>query len=290
MEKIYLKARAKVNLTLNILNKRQDGYHNLESIFQKINLYDEMWIEKTNRNEFELESNIQNVRVEDNIIYKAYKKLKQEYSNLLGVKVKLNKKIPMQAGLAGGSTDCASFILGANKLFDLQMSKEKLESIATVLGADVVPCLYNGAVKAQGIGEIITEIETDFKYYFVIVKPKFSCSTKEMYEKIDNKKIEHHNINNTILGLKNHNVDLIALNLYNSFEEVSKENEEIKNLKKALSENLAINTLLSGSGSCIFGIFENKELAQKAYKNLKEKYETYICTSYNSRRKKYYEK
>jgi len=166
MDKIYLKARAKVNLTLDILNKREDGYHNLQSVFQKINLYDEMWVEKCEAG-FELNSNIQNVKLEDNIIYKAYRKIKKEYPNLGGVKLKLNKKIPMQAGLAGGSTDCASFILAVNKLFNLNMTKQKIELISCELGADVVPCLYNKAVKAEGIGEIITEIETSFKYYFV---------------------------------------------------------------------------------------------------------------------------
>lgn len=288
MSKIYLKARGKVNLTLNILNKREDGYHNLESVFQKINLYDEMWIEKTNNDGFELDSNIQNVKLEDNIIYKAYILLKTEFPSIKGVKVKLNKKIPMQAGLAGGSTDCASFILGVNKLFNLNMSKEKIELISAKLGADVVPCLYNKALKAQGIGEITEEINTNFKYYFVIVKPQVSFSTKVMYEKIDSQEVKHTNtIDNMILALENNNINLISLNLYNSFEEVVRNSKEISEVKEELMKNGAMNSLMSGSGSCVFGIFENKEKAKRAYINLKEKYETYICTSYNSRRKSF---
>lgn len=290
MNQIYIKCRGKVNLTLNILDKRNDGYHNLESVFQKINLYDEMWVEKTDKEVLELDSNIRNVRLEENIIYKAYQKLKEEYSNLSGVKVKLNKKIPMQAGLAGGSADCASFILAINKLFNLNMTKERIELISKKLGADVVPCLYNRAVKAEGIGEIITEIGTDFKYYFVIIKPNFSCSTKEMYEKIDNESIDvKNNTKDMIFSLKNRDIKGVASNLYNSFEEVLKDENNIRDVKEVLMKNGASNTLLAGSGSCVFGIFENKEVAKKAYKNLKEKYETYICTSYNSRRK-YYEK
>lgn len=101
MDKIYIKARAKVNLTLEILNKREDNYHNLRSVFQKINLYDEIWIYKTNTNRFELEINIDNLKTEDNIIYKAYIKLKEKFDKISGVKIILNKKIPMQAGLAG---------------------------------------------------------------------------------------------------------------------------------------------------------------------------------------------
>lgn len=285
MTKIYLKARAKVNLTLNVLNKREDGYHNLESVFQKINLYDELWVEKSNTGFLELESNIKNIKLEDNIIYKAYMLLKKDFSNINGIKVKLNKQIPMQAGLAGGSTDCASFILAINKLYNLNMTKEKIEFISAKLGADVVPCLYNKAIKAEGIGEIITEIETDFKYYFVIIKPKLSLSTKKMYEKIDNEQLK--NINNTvnmIKALKEKNLVSLANNLYNSFEEVTKKEKEIVFAKEDLIKNGAINALLAGSGSCVFGIFENKDLAKIAYKNLKEKYEAYICTSYNSRR------
>lgn len=288
MSKIYLKARGKVNLTLNILNKREDGYHNLESVFQKINLYDEMWVEKTNNIGFELDSNIQNVKLEDNIIYKAYILLKTEFPSIKGVKVKLNKKIPMQAGLAGGSTDCASFILGVNKLFNLNMSKEKIELISAKLGADVVPCLYNKALKAQGIGEITEEINTNFKYYFVIVKPQVSFSTKVMYEKIDSQEVKHTNtIDNMILALENNNINSISLNLYNSFEEVVKDSRDILEAKEKLIKNGAMNCLMSGSGSCVFGIFENKEKAKKAYIILKRKYDTFICTSYNSRRKSF---
>ena len=124
MEKIYVKARAKINLSLNVLNKRPDNYHNLESIFQKINLYDELYIEKTNTNTIEIITNLENVKLEDNIIYKAYTKLKEKYKQIEGIKVTLNKRIPTEAGLAGGSTDCASFILAINKLYNLNLNEK----------------------------------------------------------------------------------------------------------------------------------------------------------------------
>ena len=111
MEEIYQKARAKINLSLEVIGKREDNYHNIKSIFQKINLYDELYIKKTQTDTFELQTNIKEINNKENIIYKAYRKLKQEYKNITGIQVKLNKKIPMQAGLAGGSTDCASFLL-----------------------------------------------------------------------------------------------------------------------------------------------------------------------------------
>ena len=251
MEQLYLKARAKVNLTLAVLGKKDDGYHNLDSIFQKINLYDEMWIEKIEEDKFILNSNIENVKMQDNIIYKAYYKLKQEKPKLGGVKVILKKNIPMQAGLAGGSTDCASFLITVNKLYNLKIKPKRLKEIAKSLGADVVPCMYNGAVLAKGIGENVKKINTHFKYYFVIVKPNFFCSTKEMYNKLDAKEIF----------------------------QTPKSDEVIKALEKNGAK-----ALLAGSGSCVFGIFKEKQEAKNAYNNLKKFYKTYICTSYNLRR------
>lgn len=282
MNEIYVKARAKINLNLEILDKRDDGYHNLKSVFQKINLYDELYIKKTNKNEFELQTNVDCLNNSQNIIYKAYLKLKRRYKNITGIKVVLNKKIPMQAGLGGGSTDCASFILCMNKLFNLKLSKREIRNIAGSLGADVVPCLYNGSVFAQGIGNKITKINTNLKYYIVIIKPKISCNTKEMYDKIDKRyKVDKKNKSEKIIkALVNNDIYSVANNLYNSFETVIEENIILK-IKNELIENKAIGSLMTGSGSCVYGIFENKKIAKQAYENLKNKYQTYICTSYN---------
>lgn len=286
MEKIYIKARAKVNLTLSILEKRQDNYHNLESVFQKINLYDEMWIEKTHTNYIEIEGNIKDVKLEDNIIYKAYQKLKEKFPNITGARVLLHKKIPMQAGLAGGSTDCASFLIAMKKLFNIVISQKEIEEIACSLGADVIPCLYNGAVKARGIGEIITPLNSNFKFYLVIIKPTLFCSTKEMFKKLDSRKtINVLKTDKMISALEKKDINELSKSLYNDFEEILKDNEEIINAKKVLIENGAENALLSGAGSCVFGIFETKEKAKKAYRNLKENYETYICSTYNKKEK-----
>jgi len=286
MDKIYMKARAKINLSLEILGKRPDNYHNLKSVFQKINLYDEIYVEKDESNECEIQTNIGNLDSKDNIIYKAYVKLKEIYPQITGVKVNLNKRIPMEAGMAGGSTDCASFILCINKLFSLNMSKEERESIGKSLGADVVPCFYNRALLAEGIGEIITLINTNFKYYIVIIKPQISCSTKEMFKKIDEKGevLQKENSENIIKSLENNNIELLSENLYNIFEEVMDKKEMIEEIKDELIRYGAISSLLTGSGSCVFGLFKNKETAKYAYNKLKFKHQTYICTSYNSKR------
>jgi len=146
MEKLYIKARGKVNLTLNVLNKREDGYHDLESVFQIINLYDEMYIEKTSSNDLDITCNVKDLDNANNIIHKAYTVLKQKHSNITGVKVNLIKNIPNESGLGGGSADCANFLIAMNKLFSLNYSKQDLIDIGKTLGADVPPCLHTNAL------------------------------------------------------------------------------------------------------------------------------------------------
>ena len=283
MKKIYIKARAKVNLNLEILGKREDNYHNLESVFQKINLYDEIYIKKIQTDDFKLNINVKELDTKENIIYKAYVKLKAQYKVISGIEVTVNKKIPMQAGMAGGSTDCAAFIIAMNKLFDLKLTKKEMEALGKSLGADVVPCFYNKAVKAEGIGDIITNIDTNFKYYMVIIKPKISCNTKEMFQKLDTEEDiqQLHTSENIIKALENKDIYLLANNLYNVFEEVIQEKEIIQQIKKEFIKNGALQALMTGSGSCVYGIFKDKQSAKNAYIALKDKYQTYICVSYN---------
>lgn len=283
MKKIYIKARAKVNLNLEILGKREDNYHNLESVFQKINLYDEIYIKKIQTDDFKLNINVKELDTKENIIYKAYVKLKEKYKTITGIEVTVNKKIPMQAGMAGGSTDCAAFIIAMNKLFDLKLTKKEMEALGKSLGADVVPCFYNKAIKAEGIGDIITNIDTDFKYYMVIIKPKIACNTKEMFQKLDTEEDiqQLHTSENIIKALENKDIYLLANNLYNVFEEVIQEKEIIQDIKKELIKNGALQALMTGSGSCVYGIFKDKQSAKNAYIALKDKYLTYICVSYN---------
>ena len=288
MKEIYIKARAKVNLNLEILEKRKDNYHNIKSVFQKINLYDEIYIQKSDNDDCQIQTNIEQLNNKENIIYKAYLKLKEQNPNIKGINVKINKKIPMQAGLAGGSTDCASFILGMNKLFNLKLSKNQIKEICKNLGADVVPCLYNRAILSQVIGDIITKINTDLKYYLLIIKPEISCNTKTMYQKLDAKNDikQIHKSEEIINALESNNIEKLSHNLYNIFENVIEEKEIIQNLKQELIKNGAMGSAMTGSGSCVYGIFQNKEKAKKVYNILKDKYQIYICTSYNSLREK----
>lgn len=242
MEQVYIKARAKINLNLEVVGKREDNYHNISSVFQKINLYDELYIKKTESGDLRIKTNIEELNNKENIIYKAYVVLKEKYKNITGVEVTLNKKIPMQAGLAGGSTDCASFIVGMNSLFDLKLSQIEMEHIGKDLGADVVPCFYKGAVKAEGIGEMITPIDTNIKYYLIIIKPQISCNTRELYNKIEEERQgkQPGNTDKIKQALEKDNLETVINYLYNVFEEVIEEKEVIQKLKKELIQQGAV--------------------------------------------------
>ncbi len=280
METVYKKARAKVNLTLNVLAKREDGYHELETIFQKISLYDELRITKTNEHDnIKIYTNIEMLKGENNIIFKAYEILKTKFDKIGGVEVNLKKNIPMQAGLAGGSTDCGAFIEGMNQLFSLKLSKKEMLEIGVKLGADVPQSLYNTPVIARGIGEKIEKIKSNAKYHILVIKPEFTCNTKEMYDKLDKGNItkQEYNTNKMKQALQEGNAKEVAKNLYNVFELTIEKAEEIK---KEIIEVGAMGALMSGSGSTFFGIFENKEKAKKGFRELSKKYKTYYCLSY----------
>lgn len=281
MEKIYKKARAKVNLTLNVLEKRKDNYHNIKSVFQKISLYDEMYVSKTEEHDdIKIDINVTDLDGENNIIYKAYQLLKDRFKMIHGVDVILKKNIPVQAGLGGGSTDCGSFIECMNKLYNLKLSKEEMKKIGVTLGADVPATFHNMPIIARGIGEKIEEIKSKAKYYLVVIKPEFSCNTKEMYEKLDtgNEIKQKYNTKNMIKALEKGNVVKIAENLYNVFET---ELDKVEEIKKEMLNAGAMGSLMSGSGSAVYGIFDNKEKAKKGYKILSKKYKAYYCLTYN---------
>jgi len=148
MDKIYVKARGKINLTLNVLDKRDDGYHDLESVFQIISLYDELYIEKAHSNSLEITCNVGSLENDNNIISKAYTLLKQKHPEITGLTVNLVKNIPNESGLGGGSADCANFLIAMNKMFNLNYSKQDLIDIGKTLGADVPPCLHTNALFA----------------------------------------------------------------------------------------------------------------------------------------------
>ena len=271
-------AYAKINLNLIIKNKIEDGKHLLESVFHKISLCDDIEIEENIYDKCVLTCNIKELE-NDNLILKAYEMLKEEYE-IPGLNVKLTKRIPMQAGLGGGSSDVATFILMVNEYFDLKLTFEELNAIGKSLGSDVVPCYYDQPVLGEGIGNVITPIISNLDFNLVVIKPDLECSTGLMYKKLDEIKDRDipDNTNQIIKSLNNNDLELLVNNLFNSFEEVV----DCKEIKKDLIDSGAIGTLLCGSGSCVFGIYRNKKEAEDASKILSNKYLTYVCESINN--------
>ncbi len=273
------KAYAKINLNLIIKNKIEDGKHYLESVFQKINLYDEIEIEENDLDKCVISCNIKELE-NDNLILKAYEMLKKSYK-IKGLNVKLTKKIPMQAGLGGGSTDVATFILMVNDYFNLKMTKRALNRIGKELGSDVIPCYYDKPVHVSATGYLVSEIISNLDFNLVVIKPNLDCNTGLMYKKLD--EIKDRKIPNdswTIAkALFDNDLDLLCKNLFNSFEDVV----DCRKIKKDLIDSGALGALLSGSGSCVFGIYRNKKEAKRAFELLKNKYEIYLCESINKK-------
>ena len=271
-------AYAKINLNLIIKNKIEDGKHLLESVFHKISLCDDIEIEENVYDKCVLTCNIKELE-NDNLILKAYEMLKEEYE-IPGLNVKLTKRIPMQAGLGGGSSDVATFILMVNEYFDLKLTFEELNVIGKSLGSDVVPCYYDQPVLGEGIGNVITPIISNLDFNLVVIKPDLECSTGLMYKKLDEIKDRDipDNTNQIIKSLNNNDLELLVNNLFNSFEEVV----DCKEIKKDLIDSGAMGALLCGSGSCVFGIYRNKKEAEAASKVLSNKYLTYVCESINN--------
>ena len=282
MNEIKLRAMAKINLNLLITDKRDNGYHDIKSVFQIVDLADELTITKSKDFQIMTNSDLLNNDIENNIIYKAYNYMKSLYPVIGGVTVSLKKTIPMEAGLGGGSSDCAAFLLGLNKLFDLKISQTKMEKIGAKLGADVVPLMHRGAYLVTGIGDVLKKINAKARYYVVIIKPDFSSSTKEMYKEYDNNKdlVQVDNTDKIIEFLETGDFSLLPGNLYNVFEEVNPNKDKILEIKKELKESGAVEALLSGSGSSIYGIYDNGKDALNAQLKFYKKYKSYFCQAF----------
>lgn len=268
------KCFAKVNLSLDILKKRADGYHDIDTIMARISLYDKLEIEKTETGEFEYQSNVDLGHLTDNLIYKAYKKLAPlayEKGEDLGVAIKLKKNIPLAAGLAGGSTDCAETIKALNELWNLGLSKKEMAEIGKSLGADIPFFFEESLVRAEGIGEIITPFTNKLKMKLLLINDGTEIASSYVYKRtktyghIDNEAI--------ITGLEKGDQEIIK-SFENVMEEVVlKDFPHLNNIKEKLLANGASKAFVSGSGATVFGIFFDDKTLDKAYENLKDAYD-----------------
>ena len=264
---LELKAYAKVNLGIDVIGKRPDGYHEVRMIMQTVKLYDRITMEKNDSGNIILSTNLPYLPVnEKNLVYRAIDMIRNAYGITDGVTASIVKRIPIAAGMAGGSSDAAAAFVGMNQLFHLGITQQELMDYGVKLGADIPYCIMRGTALSEGIGEILTPLPPIPNCWFLIVKPTFSMSTKFVYENLHLDEIAVHP---DIDGMKEalYQRDLIGVTdrMENVLEQVTKKHSPaIGEIKDIMRKEGALNALMSGSGSTVFGIFKSKETAEKA--------------------------
>lgn len=280
MEEIIMKAPAKINLTLDVTGRQENGYHDLRMLMQTIDLHDELTLKKTSVPGIQFNMNKplpDGCPTDKNLVYRAADLMCQKYQIPGGIQIHLNKQIPAAAGLAGGSTDCAATLLGINALYELNISQNELCAIGVSLGADVPFCICQGTMLSEGIGEILTPLPDLAPLWALLIKPNISVSTAHVYTHLDLKHLSYHpDTDRLIEYIKRKNTAAVARGLSNVLETVTiPEHPEIAEIKTFFNENAAIGALMSGSGPTTYGLYQDEIQARMVYKLALEKYPDY---------------
>ena len=256
MKEIKLKAMAKINLGLDVTRKREDGYHEVRMIMQSINMYDQIRLSP----------------LEDNLVYKAAKLLMDEFQVTSGVEIHLRKFIPTAAGMGGGSSDAAAVLVGVNRMFQLGLTKRELMERSVAIGADVPFCVLRGTALAEGIGEILTPLPSLPKCFVLIAKPPINVSTKFVYTNLRANELTcHPDIDGQIRALQDGDLEAACKKMGNVLETVTiPAYPIIQTIKDKMMQCGAVNAMMSGSGPTVFGIFNEREQAEKAAELLRE--------------------
>lgn len=287
MDQITRKAYAKINLGLDVIRRRPDGYHEVKMIMQTVGIYDVLTFRKKEQLEGSPQITIALELKEtqgmafskealpcdkSNLIYKAAALIMEAYEIKEGVEITLQKNIPIAAGMAGGSTDAAAVFHGLNELFSLSMSLEDMKKLGVKIGADVPYCIMGGTALSEGIGEILTPLPAPPKAHLLIAKPDINVSTKFVYENLHADTLQFHpDIDGMVEALKAGSLTGITDRMSNVLETVTvKEYPVINQIKEEMIKSGARNALMSGSGPTVFGVYENAEAARKAYETVKE--------------------
>lgn len=276
---MQVKAYAKINISLDVIGKRNDGYHTLEMIMQNIDLYDLITVNKVTSG-INIECNRNYVPIDErNLAYKAARLFMDYYNINAGVHINIRKNIPVAAGLAGGSTDAAAVLRCMRNIFVPSLSDQDLKNLGVKIGADIPFCIVGGTALCQGIGEIVTPLKPFKDYILVLVKPSFGVSTKEVYTNFDLTKVyKHPDTEKLIMAMEVGDISVVADNMKNVLENVTvKKHQRLRDIKKDILKMDALGVLMSGSGPSIFGFFEDMLKAQSCYDRMKTKYnEVYI--------------
>ncbi|WP_312043357.1 4-(cytidine 5'-diphospho)-2-C-methyl-D-erythritol kinase [Anaerotignum sp.] len=276
MKDIRLRARAKINLTLDVTGKREDGYHLIQSIMQTVSLYDGIYMKRIRKNEIILKSNLAWLPTDNrNLAYRAAELMKAKYGITEGVFIEIDKRIPVAAGLAGGSADCAAVLVGMNRLFELGLSMKELESLAFLLGSDIPYCVQRGTVVSEGVGEILTPVKCPCPMcYVVLVKLPVSVSTASVYRGLNWQSVQDHpDTKGMIQAMAEADITKMGRLLGNVLETVTiPMHPQIAQLKEELVHLGAEGALMSGSGPTVFGLFKEEEDAKKAAATIRKKF------------------
>ena len=291
-DRIQLKALAKINLGLDVLRRREDGYHEVKMIMQTISLHDDLEIRRIKTPEIQVKTNLYYLPTnENNLVYKAAKLLMDEFGIKEGVAIQLKKRIPVAAGMAGGSTDGAAVLWGMNQMYGLGLSRQELMERGVKLGADVPYCVQRGTALAEGIGERLSVLPSMPKCTILIAKPGISVSTKFVYENLhanDLKPEQHPDVDRMIEAMKEKNLDLLCERMGNVLETLTiPAYPVIQEIKEHMMACGAAGAMMSGSGPTVFGIFHSPVQAKAAMKDLKVNglaKQLYLTTPYNVKR------
>ena len=269
-----LKAYGKINLGLDVLRRREDGYHEVRMIMQTVGIFDRVDLIWKAEPGISVETNLYYLPTnENNLVYKAAQLLMEEFDVKDGVTIRLKKFIPVAAGMAGGSSDAAAVLFGINKMFRLGLTTRQLMERGVKIGADVPYCILRGTALSEGIGEILTPLPPVPQCQVLIAKPGISVSTRFVYENLHANELrpeQHPDIDAIIRSIREKDIYGIAGNLGNVLETVTvKEYPVIRQIKEKMLECGAIGSLMSGSGPTVFGLFTNPKAAQDAYEILR---------------------
>lgn len=268
MNSLTDKSYAKINIGLDVIGRRDDGYHNLRMIMQSIDLYDIVTVEKANTSGIYIKTNLPYLPTDKrNIVYKAADAFLQKFRIQDGLKVTLTKNIPIAAGLAGGSSNCAVTLKLLNELFNTGLSKTDLMDIGLTLGADVPFCFLLGTALSEGIGEILTPLKPMPDCHILIVKPNISVSTKYVYNNLRlSKASPHPDIDSMIGAIEAGDLKELTIHMDNILQTVTiPMHPIIEDIKKQMKTTGAMTALMSGSGPSVFAVYNDKDTALKAY-------------------------
>ena len=280
MDKIILESYGKINLSLDVLYRRDDNYHELNTIMQEIDLKDIIEIQEIDKG-IEIQCNVESVPLNNkNLVYRTWEEMVKVLGEDRGAKIIIDKQIPVAAGLAGGSSNAAQVLKGLNKLWKLDLSQKELMDIGVKIGADVPFCIMGGTAYAKGIGEELTRLKLFSNKMLLLANPGIPISTVDVYNSLDlNTKEKYKDIKQIIKYIEKEDTEALAKNMFNIMEKtVIKKYPIIAEIKEDMLKCGALGSLMSGSGATVFGIFNDEDKLYKCKEELEKKVDRLIVT------------